>query len=103
MIGVDVPPIVVALAVPVAICLILLLLRRLARPHHLMYAEIRRRCADVQARAAQRAVVHDQTPAPRPSGDGSTGDGAGTPDPAPSPAPQRVHIEMGGLGRHRAA
>lgn len=43
------------------------------------------------------------TTVPRPSVDGNATAGAGTPDPAPAVAPRRVHIEMGGHGRHRAA
>lgn len=39
-------------------------------------------------------------PVPHPSVDGPTAR-AGTPDPARAVTPPRVHIEMGGRGRHR--
>lgn len=101
--GMTVPPIVAVLLSPVVIALVLLGLRWGARKHRLMYAEISARCADIQARAAERAVVYDQAPVPCPSVDGYATAGAGTPDPAPAVAPRRVHIEMGGPGRHREA
>jgi hypothetical protein len=101
VIGMAVPPIVAALLPVAVIVLVVLVLRRLARPRRLMYAAISARCADIQARAAAQAAVYDQTPVPRPSVDGPATAGAGTPDPAPAVAPQRVHIEMGGRGRHR--
>lgn len=67
-----------------------------------MFESISAQVADIQARAAERAVVYDQAPVPRPSVDGYATAGAGTtPDPAPAVAPRRVHIEMGGPGRHR--
>lgn len=96
-----VPPIVAVVVCAAAIALLLLLLRWLARPHARMYAEISRVCADHQARAAERALVYDQTPVSPPPGDGPITAGAGTPDPAPAVVPHRVHIEMGGHGRHR--
>jgi hypothetical protein len=98
--GMDVPPIVALVSCVAIITLIILLLRWLARPHNRMYTEIRSRCADIQARAALRAAAYDQTPVLRPSVDGLT-TGAGTPDPAPVVTPRRVHIDLGGIGRHR--
>lgn len=86
-----------------AITLILLGLRWGARKHRLMYAEISARCADIQARAAGRALVYDQAPVHRPSVDGHAAVGVGTPDPAPAAVARRVHIEMGGRGRHSKA
>jgi energy-converting hydrogenase Eha subunit F len=103
VIGMTVQPMVAAaVALPVAvIVLIVITLCWLTRKHRLMYAEIYARdVAGVQARAAERAAVYDQTPVPRPSVDGPATAGAGTPDSAPVVAPQRVHIEMGGSGRH---
>lgn len=97
-----VPPIVAVLLSPVVIALVLLGLRRGARKHRLMYAEISARCADIQARAAADALVYDQAPVHHPSVDGHAAAGAGnSPDPAPAAVARRVHIEMGGPGRHR--
>jgi hypothetical protein len=82
------------------IALILLGLRWGARKHRAMYRAISAQLADVQARPALRAAAYDQTPVLRPSVDGLT-TGAGTPDPAPVVTPRRVHIDLGGIGRHR--
>lgn len=97
----DVAPIVAALLCLAAIALVIQALRWLARRHRAMYAEISARCADVQVRAAVRALVYDQTPVSPPIGDGPAATGAGTsPDPAPVVVPHRVRVEMGGHGRH---
>jgi hypothetical protein len=97
--GATVLTFVAALSSPFLITLIILLLRWLARPHTRMYVEIRERCADIQARSAAAY----ETPVPDPSVDGYATARAGTPDPARAVAPRRVHIEMGGHGRHRVA
>lgn len=63
-----------------------------------LFAAIGAGCADVQARAAERATIHDQTPVPTPPEDGNTTTGAGTPDPAPvvtTPARVRVTCTAG--------
>lgn len=86
------------------IVLVLLGLRRGARKHRAMYAEISARCADIQARAAQRAVIYDQTPVSPPPRDGTATAGAGAPDAAPVVAPPpRTRLVLGGSGRHRKA
>ena len=94
-----------ALACVAAIALIVQTLRWLARRDRAMYArisEISARHADVQARAAERALLYDQTPVSPPPGDGPAATGAGTsPDPAPVVVHHRVRIEMGGPSRHR--
>jgi hypothetical protein len=64
----------------------------------------RRRIRRSQVRTVRAALDGWLTKTPvSPLGDGSASPGSGNPDPDPVEASRRVHIEMGGPGRHRLA